>query len=262
MNKIPFFSAAIFGCFFCTTYSLFEHGRAICAAQSGDWKRSQQLMNDVVVHAPEDPQVIYDAGVVAYRNKEFVQAQAYFSKVNRLPNASKQVQEQAHFNAGNSFVELKKLGDAVESYEKVLKINSHNERAKHNLRIVKKMIEDQKRQDEQQKNKNEQKKKEQQNDDKHDDKQKKKDASESRSDEKNKQSQDKQSQDNKQSAKQDSADAKERKNNEQKNEQQGIDAWLAQVLEESEQQDVEKNKAMIRATVGKQLAGHDGQNCW
>lgn len=41
-----------------------------------------------------------------------------------------------------------------------------------------------------------------------------------------------------------------------------VDAWLASILKKREQEDAALNKQMIKASVGKQLAGHDGQNCW
>ena len=41
-----------------------------------------------------------------------------------------------------------------------------------------------------------------------------------------------------------------------------LEKKLAELLEKREQQDAQVNKQMIKATVGRQMAGNNGQNCW
>src|SRR3990167_5374701 len=119
----------------------FGYDRAISAAQRGDWEMAKQSLKDVLINSPDRPDLLYDAGVASYKTKDFSQAAAYFNRVTELDAASTVLKEQAHFNQGNVSVELKKLEDAVKQYEKVLSINPGNEHAKHNLDIVKKMLE-------------------------------------------------------------------------------------------------------------------------
>ena len=72
------------------------------------------------------------------------------------------------------------------------------------------------------------------------------------------------------------AEAKAQENEHKKAQEQADQAWLrsektiikksgthsCQLLQEQEQQDAALNKVLLRDTVGKQLVGHDGQNCW
>lgn len=128
-------------------HGFFGYDRAIHASQKGDWEKAHQLLTDLVTHSPDNPQVLYDAGVAAFRLKQFAQAHAYFSRVAMHAAAPQGLKEQALFNLGNTLVEQKKLREAIDAYEKALMINPDNERTKHNLEVVKKMLEEQQQQE-------------------------------------------------------------------------------------------------------------------
>jgi tetratricopeptide (TPR) repeat protein len=128
----------------------FEHDRAIQALRSGDAARASSLLTSLVTDYPEDPEVLYDAGVVAYKKGEYVQAAAYFSSAVEYALKNESLKERAHFNAGNSCAKTGKFQEAIEHYTNALKINSTSEHARHNLEQVKKMLEQQKEKDQNQ----------------------------------------------------------------------------------------------------------------
>jgi Ca-activated chloride channel family protein len=144
--------------------ALFDNYNAHNAYLAHDLSKAGNLLEKKIASNPHDPQTLYNAGVVAYKQDKFAAAQAYFNSASQADDM--QLKETALFNRGNSEEKLGHLEDAVKSYEAVLKINPQNERAAHNLAIVKKMLE-QKKQQEQKKKQEEQEKekkeKEQQN---------------------------------------------------------------------------------------------------
>src|SRR5581483_11648731 len=129
-------------------YPLFDHDRAVVAAHQGDWQQALHLMQQEVTHHPDDAQVLYDAGVAAYKQGHYQQAQAYFNNAAALSSQAYQplLEQEALFNAGNSYVKLNQLEDAIKSYETLLARDQHHDKARHNLEVVKKMLEQQKQQ--------------------------------------------------------------------------------------------------------------------
>ena len=118
-----------------------------------------------LVNEPNRPDLLYDLGVASCKNKEFEQAAAYFKSASSVDECSEKLKEQSLFNLGNACVELNQLSDAVVHYERVLELNDQNEHAKHNLQIVKKMLEEQKKQEQNEQNKDNKEKKQDQKED-------------------------------------------------------------------------------------------------
>lgn len=178
---------------FCITFFSFSflHGnflqrsQAANAAQKKDWKAAEDQFVQLMINNPDDPVLLYDAGVVSFEQKKFENAHAYFKNASTSKNANALVKEQACFNLGNTCVELKKLEDAITHYEEVLVLNADNEKAKHNLEIVKKMLEEQKQQ-EQQQQQNQDQKNDQQKQDQEQDQQQKKEQQENQNDDSSK----------------------------------------------------------------------------
>jgi len=130
-------------------YALFTHDKAAYAMQNEDVESAAAMLTSLVTDNPDNPEILYDAGVAAYLVKNFKQAEAYFRNALEQKNISDQLKELAHFNFANTCVELKELKKAVEQYEKTLLLNPNNERAQHNLAIIKKMLEQQEQQQQQ-----------------------------------------------------------------------------------------------------------------
>ena len=168
--------------------ALFTRDRAAYAAQKNDWKKADGLLKDLVTKHPDDSELLYDTGVSSFELKQFNKAQAYFK--NAAQNATNELKQQAHFNCGNSCVELKQLQEAIEQYEAVLAINHEHEKAKHNLEIVKQMLEQEKQQQQNQDQKQQQDKKDNSSDKQQSDQQKGDNSQDDSSDSDNQKQQD------------------------------------------------------------------------
>lgn len=141
-----------------------NYGKAITQTHVNNWESAQTSINQLLVDQPTRADLLYDAGVAAYRLQEYPKAQAYFEHVTQS-DAPLHLKEQAYFNMGNAYVQQKQLKDAIVAYEQVLDINPDNERAQHNLEIVKQMLqeeEQQKQQEEQKQDQQQDKQKQQQ----------------------------------------------------------------------------------------------------
>lgn len=150
--------------FSANTHPIFNYDRAISASQEGDWQQTSTMLTNLITDDPGNPELLYDAGVAAFKLRRFAQAQTYFTQAAQAEGVPALLQEQAYFNLGNACVEQKKLAEAITHYEKVLAMNPDNERARHNLEVVKKMLEEQKKQEEEQKKQQEEQEKEKEKD--------------------------------------------------------------------------------------------------
>lgn len=136
-----------------------QYSLATADAQKNNWEQAEQRINKLLVNTPDRPDLLYDAGVIAHRNKKFEQAHACFEHGLQCPDVKPSLQEQLCFNAGNTCVELQQLKEAINYYEKVLALNNKHERARHNLEVVKNMLkqeEQEKKQQQEQEQKNNQ----------------------------------------------------------------------------------------------------------
>lgn len=86
----------------------------------------------------EDP---YKKGVACYKNGQFEEAEKMFKECSR-----KEISCHAGFNLGNSLAQQKKWKEAIKAYEQVLEQSPENTKAKENLELVKKMLEQEQQQ--------------------------------------------------------------------------------------------------------------------
>jgi len=326
----------------------FAHDKAVYATQQNNWKQATALLKEAIVDDSENPSLLYDAGVASFKHGDTDQAAAYFCNVTKCESVPLPLKERAFFNYGNVSVKQNNFKVAIASYESALDIEPEDQRAKHNLEIVKEMLKksEQEQQDNQAKNKNEKnnnqqqknndneqkknesdgsndkdsddskegggqnKKNQQERDDKKrvgqknkdevnreqngdshqqkdadqdtqrmpDNKSSKQPGKNQQGDNRNQTGQhdphgaDKQKEHANSSSQQDEQNANKDEHNDQtlplqqatRDNQQlkKLDAWLANILKEREKHDAHLNKQMIRATVGQQMAGRDGENCW
>lgn len=291
------FSACLFLLGAPSAYGWFEHDRAISAGQRHEWDKACQLLETVAVHNPDKCEIMYDAGVAAYKAGNFEHAQNYFNAATTCASTNTQDQAEAFFNMGNSYAQATKLQDAVNAYEKALTLEPNNKKTQENLALVKKLLEQQKKDE---KNKNDSKKNDQ---DKKDDEQKQQQDTQEQDSQngdgdagqqgqqaegnKDQQKNDQQKPGNdgdKKNDKKSSQSAKNEENsdarNDQKNQDAGkkedaadkpesghndgpqLDPRLAELLKEREKKDAQGNKQMIKSTVGKHMVSNHGQNCW
>jgi Ca-activated chloride channel family protein len=83
----------------------------------------------------DDP---YQKGVVFYKQKKFSEAEKLFKKVT-----SKKDKVNSLYNLGNSQAFQYKIKEAIKTYEELLELDPEHVRAEHNLRILKKINEEQ-----------------------------------------------------------------------------------------------------------------------
>ncbi len=279
----------------------FAHDRGVVAGQKGDWEKSYALLTEELANSPENPSLLYDTGIAAYKLGKHEQAYAYFSNTAESEKAPNHLKEQAYFNAGNCGVQLQKLEQAISAYESALALDPQDERARHNLELVKKMLEQQKQQEKEQKkdeqknnnqDKNDQEKKEkereQDNQDnkgsqdesekdqpEHEPGEEQKGAGKEKREEKGtgqKQSQNKEKKEGEQEGQsQGSESNKQEKSesasdqshkNKQRKEGPGLEPQLAQLLENQEKKDAQLNKQLMKAAIGSRGAHENGKNCW
>lgn len=203
-----FFFFSFFITFSC--YAILDYDRAIIHAQKDNWPAAQELLTKTIIDKPDRVDMLYDLGVAAYKNKNFESALNYFNKAAQHKDANAQLQEQAHFNAGNAHVQLKQLQQAIDAYDQVLALEPDHQQALHNKEVVKKMMEQQKQEQnkDQKDNKEDNKQdKQEQNQDSSDD-QKPKDNEQQNQDSKNQDEKNQTQQQKNQDKNKDSADAK------------------------------------------------------
>ena len=138
-------------CICTTALPLFDYDRAVSLAQKEQWSDAGKHLNMLVAERPNNPELLYDSGVVAFNNEDYQQAKAYFEAAAQKDVATRTLKEQTYFNKGNTHVVLQELKEALLSYEQTLMLNPDNEPAKHNHEVVKKMLEQQEQQQQQKK---------------------------------------------------------------------------------------------------------------
>ena len=147
-------------------FAWFKQDRAAYYTQKQEWEKAEEILQPSLTKNPRTAKTLYGLGVSSYKRKEYDRAGAYFASALEY-ETDIQKKEELFFNYGNALAFQKKLHEAVEAYEKALEINPDNEHVKHNLEIVKKMLENQEQQqhnDQQKQQENQDKNNEQQQD--------------------------------------------------------------------------------------------------
>ena len=89
----------------------------------------------------------YRKGVAEYKAGHFAEAERLFATSKR-----KDILDKANYNLGSALAQQKKFEQAISAYKKVLAHDPDNTKAKDNLVLVKKLLEQKKQQDKQQQN--------------------------------------------------------------------------------------------------------------
>ena len=98
----------------------FAHDRAAYDTQHQEWASALQRLNTSLIDQPDDPSLLYDAGVVTYKSGDYKQAQDYFKRAADSQTIESLLQKQTFFNLGNSDVALKEYKYAISAYENAL----------------------------------------------------------------------------------------------------------------------------------------------
>lgn len=216
-----------------TAHALFDYDRAVGAAQKEQWTAAGDAFKSLVTAHPDRPDVLYDAGAVAYKNEDFEQAKVLFESAAQHESAPRKLKEQAYFNKANTHVKLEQFKEALSAYDQVLMLNPENEQAQHNAQVVKEMLKQKEQQQQQQQNKQD----------------KNKD---------NKDSQDKQDQDNQQQNQDKSKqNSKDRHDNDREDEQQDQSQKDGQEGQDSKSQDGSEASDKNKQKQNQQQKGDD-----
>lgn len=155
--------------------------------QNGNYGNAAEAFQEALKSQPGSRKLQFNAGTAAYKTGDFENAITHFT--NALLAGDPRLKEDASYNLANSLVrkgeaatepEAKKTNwkSAIEHYGETLRLNPENTKAKDNLEITKKLLEDlekqqQQQQDQQQNDQNQDQNKDQQ--DKNDQEQQKND---------------------------------------------------------------------------------------
>ena len=131
------------------------------AFQNGNYEQAAEAFNDSLKSRPDSRKLHFNAGTAAYKTGDFENAITHFT--DALLAEDSQLKQVASYNLANSLVrkgesaaepEAKKTtwGSAIEHYEETLRLNPDNKKAKDNLEITKKLLEDIEKQQQEQKN--------------------------------------------------------------------------------------------------------------
>lgn len=104
------------------------------AFETGDFDAALQGYEEVQELAPERAEPFYNSANVRYRNEEHDLAQEDLQQA--LLTADDDLTRATLFNQGNSFFETEELGQAVESYKEVLRMDPDDQDAKYNLELA------------------------------------------------------------------------------------------------------------------------------
>jgi Ca-activated chloride channel family protein len=115
-----------------------------------DYEKAAKAFSELEKEEPDNPEVTYNRAVSQYRNGDFQGASEGFGRSAGAKD--KALQEKSWYNLGNSLSYMQKFKEAVDAYENTLKLNPENVKAKENLELVKKLLEQQKEQQKQNQN--------------------------------------------------------------------------------------------------------------
>ena len=167
-KKLHLFSYNVLLVFFISCNDLYalSYDSAVYAAQKGNWQEAQEKLNSIVTNNPDNAAVMYDSGVAAYNLANAGQAAVCFSRAAQLADQKdNRLSFCAYFNAGNAYVDDKKLKAALEQYDKALVLDPDSEHARHNRDRVAQMLQDQEKQQQDQQQKDDQKTEEEKKED-------------------------------------------------------------------------------------------------
>lgn len=136
-----------------------QQARAQSAYVHKQYADAYKCYERLVVAMPQDYEVVMGMANTLYAQADFQQALRYYHLLVEQCALSTAQREKVLFNAGCAQVKLDQLREALTSFESVVQLNAANMRAKKNIEILKKLLEEQKKQPDKKDEKNNQSKK-------------------------------------------------------------------------------------------------------
>jgi Ca-activated chloride channel family protein len=110
------------------------------ALNSNDIQAAAALYQAALERRPSSGAASLGLGVAMYRQHRYEDAVRAFDRAERLLQAARD-RARASFNRGNASAALGKLPDALEDYKAALRLDPSDEDARHNLAIVRQLLE-------------------------------------------------------------------------------------------------------------------------
>jgi Ca-activated chloride channel family protein len=128
--------------------------------QAGKADKALEAYDRAVQALPEEPVAHFDRGVALYQLGKFPEAQKEFQRASEGHDAS--VKADAYYNMGNSWLKQERYKEALDAYKHTLGLRPDDRRAKWNLELALRKLQEQKQQQQSQSQKQDDKKQDQQ----------------------------------------------------------------------------------------------------
>ena len=120
--------------------------------RGGDYSSAEKVFGSLSQEQPEESKYLHAWGNSLYRQKKFDQAESAFRASEHNAKNGRDAFK-ASYNLGNSLLMQQRFNEAIDAYEKSLTYKENDKKAKFNLELARKMLEQQKQQEEEQKDK-------------------------------------------------------------------------------------------------------------
>lgn len=113
--------------------------------KNGKFDIAAEYINDLLVHDPYNAELLYDAGMCAYRLTKYDVAERYFVSAAEHANNNTEIQAQSWYNAGNAAYKQSQFDRAVQYFQNALDVNPDDQYAKHNKQKMEELKQQQKK---------------------------------------------------------------------------------------------------------------------
>lgn len=123
---------------------IWQQYQAVKSYQKQDFEQASKKFEKLLLKQPSDLQRQVNMGCSLYQEGRFAESVNYFKQVlahQELLDESKQVE--LWFNLGSAYAQQEIWQDALQAFEAVLQLDSKNERARKNIEIIKKLLDQQ-----------------------------------------------------------------------------------------------------------------------
>jgi Ca-activated chloride channel homolog len=125
--------------------------------QAGKADEALKAYDRAVEALPEEPVAHFDRGVALYQLGKFPEAQKEFQRASEGHDSG--IKADAYYNMGNALLKQERFKDALDAYKHTLGLRPDDRRAKWNLELALRKLQEQKQQQQQQSQQNQQQKK-------------------------------------------------------------------------------------------------------
>ena len=112
--------------------------------RKGEYKTALDYFIQAQINDPDTPEMDYNLGSASYRLNDFQAAKRHFLKASTDGKGA--LKQKSLYNLGNAYFKSGQFKEAVESYQKALKLDPQDPETAKNLEFAKKMLEQQKKQ--------------------------------------------------------------------------------------------------------------------